>query len=98
MAAAIGPDVLGNAKLVEVIGEKIGTRISADAEMPRLLRRASAPPLARYAAMPARNPAIVRASATGCYSMKEIAEAFDIHYATVSRVLKKSVEKSAEKV
>ena len=30
--------------------------------------------------------------------MKEIAEAFDIHYATVSRALKKSVEKSVEKV
>ena len=43
--------------------------------------------------MPVRNPAIVQAYATGCYSMKEIAGAFDIHYATVSRVLKKGVEK-----
>ena len=93
-----GQMYLGNAKFVEVIGEKIGTRLSADAEIPRLQRRASAPPLARFAAMPARNPAIVQAYATGCYSMKEIAEAFDIHYATVSRALKKSVEKSAEKV
>ena len=93
-----GQMYLGNAEFVEVIGEKIGTRLSADAEIPRLQRRASAPPLARFAAMPARNPAIVQAYATGCYSMKEIAEAFDIHYATVSRALKKSVEKSAEKV
>ena len=57
---------LGNAKFVEVIGEEIGTRLSADAEIPRLQRRASAPPLARFAAMPARNPAIVQAYATGC--------------------------------
>ena len=54
---------------------------SVDAEIPRLQRRALAPPLARFAAMPARNPAIVQAYDTGCYSMKEIAEAFDIHYA-----------------
>ena len=33
--------------------------------------------------------AIVQAYATGCYSMKEIALAFDVHYATVSRVINK---------
>ena len=43
--------------------------------------------------MPVRNPAIVQAYATRCYSMKEIAQAFVIHYATVSRVVKKGVEK-----
>jgi DNA invertase Pin-like site-specific DNA recombinase len=77
----------------EVLGEKIGTRLSADAEIPRLQRRASAPPLARFAAMPERNPAIAQAYATGCYSMKEIVGAFDVHYATVSRILNKGVEK-----
>ena len=41
--------------------------------------------------MPACNPAIVQAHATGCYSMKEIAQAFTIHYATVSRIVKKGV-------
>ena len=41
--------------------------------------------------MPARNPAIVQAYATGFYSMKEIAQAFDVHYATVSRIMKKEV-------
>ncbi|NMM05800.1 transposase [Polaromonas sp.] len=84
---------LGDAEFVEVMGEKIATRLSSDAEIPRLQRRASAPPLARFAAMPARNPAIVQAYATGCYSMKEIARAFNIHYATVSRVLKNEPEK-----
>ena len=84
---------LGNSEFAEVLGEKIGTRLSADAEIPRLQRRASAPPLVRFVAMPARNPAIVQAYATGCYSMKEIARAFDIHYATVSRIVKKGVGK-----
>ena len=65
--------------------------------IPRLQRRASAPPLARFAAMPARNPDIVQAYATGCYSMKEIAQAFDIHYATVSRALKKAWKKARKK-
>ena len=42
-----------------------------------------------FVAMTDRNTAIVQAYATGCYSMKEIAQAFDIHYATVSRIVKK---------
>jgi putative transposase len=84
---------LGNSEFAEVLGEKIDTRFSADAEIPRLQRRASAPPLARFAAMPERNPAIAQAYATGCYSMKEIVGGFDIHYATVSRVVKKGFEK-----
>ena len=83
---------LGDAEFAEVLGEKIGTRLSADAEIPRLQRRASAPPLARFVAMPVRNPAIVQAYATGCYSMKEIAQAFYIHYATVSRIVNKGVQ------
>jgi transposase len=41
--------------------------------------------------MSARNLAIAQAYATGCYSMKEIARAFDVHYATVSRIVKKEV-------
>ena len=44
-----------------------------------------------WATMPARNPAIVQAYATGFDSMKEIAQAFDVHYATVSRIVKKEV-------
>ena len=66
-------------------------KLSADAEIPRLQRRASAQPLVRFVAMPTRNPAIVQAHATGCYSMKEIAQAFTIHCATVSRIVKKGV-------
>jgi REP element-mobilizing transposase RayT len=83
---------LGDAEFSETLGEKISTRLAADAEIPRLQRRASAPPLAQFVALPARNPAIVQAYATGCYSMKEVAHAFDIHYATVSRIVKKEGE------
>jgi putative transposase len=84
---------LGDAEFAEVLGEKMASRLSADAEIPRLQRRALAPPLTRFAAMPERDPAIVQAYATGCYSMKEIAQAFDIHYATVSRIVKNRAEK-----
>lgn len=33
--------------------------------------------------------AMMQAYATGCYSMKEIASAFNAYYATVSRVINK---------
>ena len=88
-----GQMYLGDAEFVEETREKIGCRLSADAEIPRLQRRASAPLLARFAAMPERNPAIEQAFAMGRYSMKEIAQEFDIHYATVSRVVKKGATK-----
>ena len=47
--------------------------------------------MARFAAV--RNPAIVQAYATGCYSMKGIVGVFDIYQATVNRVSKKEFEK-----
>ena len=63
-------------------------KLVADAEIPRLQRRISMRPLNSFAAMPERNTAIVQAWATGCYTIKEIAQAFEIHYATVSRIVK----------
>jgi REP element-mobilizing transposase RayT len=83
---------LGDATFVEVMGKKIAARVLADAEIPRLQRRAAAPPLTSFVTMPQRDSAIVQAYATGRYSMKQIAQAFDVHYATVSRVLKKTGE------
>ena len=38
--------------------------------------------------MPNHNMAIVQAFTTGCYGMTEIAQAFEIHYATVGRIVK----------
>lgn len=60
-----------------------------DTEIPRLQRRAKAPPLGSFAEMTDRKAAMVQAHATGCYSMKEIALALGVYYATVSRVVNK---------
>ena len=58
----------------------------AATEIPRSQRRAAAPALADFLAQPVRDTAIAQAYATGCYSLKEIGQAFGLHYATVSRV------------
>lgn len=58
------------------------------AEIPRLQRRSSAPPLSYFSALPERNSAIAQAYATGCYSLKDIGQAFGLHYATVSRLVR----------
>ena len=80
---------LGDAEFAEVLGRKMDHKLVAAAETPRLPRRNSAPSLARFAAMPNHNIAIVHAFATGCYGMTEIAQVFEIHYATLSRIVKK---------
>ena len=89
-----GQMYLGDDEFVERMGEKVSTKLSIDTEIPRLQRRAKAPPLALFVAMTERNTAIAQAYATGCYSMKVIAQGFDVHYATVSRVLKKTADLS----
>ena len=61
---------------------------AADTEIPRAQRRAAAPPLAYFVKLTERNSAMAQAYATGCYSLKEIGQAFSLHYATVSRVVR----------
>ena len=56
-----------------------------------LYRRARAAQLPVFAVTPDRNSVITRAYATGKYSQKEIAQAFILHYATVSRIVKPKV-------
>lgn len=63
-----------------------------EAEIPRVQRRVGAPPLEHFSAMPDRNQAMARAYATGCYTLKQIAEAFGVHYATVSRAVRRMRE------
>ena len=87
---------LSDAELAEVLGRKRDHKRVADAEIPRLQRRISMRPLAWFAAMPERNTAIVQGWATGWYTIKEIAQAFEIHYARVSRIVKKSEFKKYE--
>lgn len=57
-------------------------------EVPRAQRRAPAQPLAHFAALAVpRDLAMARAYATGAYSQAEVARAFGVHYATVSRAV-----------
>ncbi len=63
---------------------------AALAEVPRAQRRAPAQPLADFLAAYADDPrtGMAQAYLTGDYSMKTIAEACQVHYATVSRAVK----------
>jgi REP element-mobilizing transposase RayT len=84
-----GQMYLGDAEFIESMGDKIAIKLSVDTEIPRLQRRAKAPPLGSFVEMTNQKAAMVQAHATGCYSMKEIALAFNVHYATVSRAINK---------
>jgi putative transposase len=79
---------LGDPEFADKSRQTLSNRLLNDTEIPRLQRRARVPPLEVFAAMPDRNSAISKAYASGRYSQKEIASAFDIHYATVSRIVK----------
>ncbi|HYW77202.1 MAG TPA: transposase [Gammaproteobacteria bacterium] len=58
-------------------------------EVPRMQRRGPARPLAEYAALGARNQAMAAAYHSGDYTMKQIADYFGVHYATVSRAVRR---------
>ena len=79
---------LGDDEFADQSRQMLSSRLLNDSEIPRLQRRARVAPVAVFAAMPDRNDAIVKAYATGRYSQKEIADAFDLHYASVSRIVK----------
>ncbi|MGR8950890.1 MAG: transposase [Gammaproteobacteria bacterium] len=59
-------------------------------EIPRMQRRTTAKPLASYRLEHPENPRLGMASAylSGDYTMKAIADAFAVHYTTVSRAVK----------
>ncbi len=61
-------------------------------EIPRAQRRPMAKPLSHYSSFNDRNEGIVTAYQTRDYTMKQIADEFGLHYATVSRVIKKAKE------
>jgi REP element-mobilizing transposase RayT len=58
-------------------------------EVPRRQRRPMARPLEAYRQEDPPDQAIAKAYLSGDYSMKEIADFFDVHYATVSRAVKR---------
>ena len=60
-------------------------------EIPRAQHRPKAKPLNYYASKyKDRKKSMVEAYSTGDYTMKEIAAHFNVHYATVSRAIKKA--------
>lgn len=59
-------------------------------EVPRLQRRAPAKRLADYAKANERDTAMAKAYRSGDYTMKQIADYFGVHYATVSRKIRKN--------
>ena len=58
-------------------------------EVPRLQRRGPARPLEEHAKESERNSAIDKAYRSGDYTMKQLADHFGVHYATVSRIIRK---------
>ena len=83
---------LGNADFAETSRLQLSARLLGDREIPRLQRRAKPAPLSVFVAMPDRYSAIAKAYATGRYSQKDIADAFGLHYASVSRIAKAAAD------
>jgi hypothetical protein len=67
----------------DIVIETVQGNLSAG--MPTVTRHPL--PLAHFVAIPQRNSAIAHAQATGCYSLQQIAQASDLHYATISRIV-----------
>jgi putative transposase len=84
-----GQVFLGSDAFVEQMQRQLQGDNAALAEVPRLQRRAAARPLAEYEAAYSRDDAMARAYASGDHSMKTIAQHFGVHYATVSRAVRK---------
>ena len=59
-------------------------------EIPRAQRRPVAKPISYYSSFNDRNEGIATAYQTDDYTMKQIAEEFGLHYATVSRINRKA--------
>lgn len=80
--------LLGDAVFANKSRKKLPNRLLTMMKFHASQSRAPVAPLSAFTAMPDRNDAIGLAHAAGRCSQKEIAVAFDIHYATVSRIVK----------
>jgi len=59
-------------------------------EIPKAQRRSPAQPLSHYVeTFPNAKEGMKKAYATGDYTMQQIADAFNVHYSTVSRTVNK---------
>jgi hypothetical protein len=79
---------LGDDKFVEDMQCKISGETNLD-EVPRPQKRQNPKPIETYKnMMDCRNEAIIAAYRSGGYSMKKIAVYFDLHYSSVSKIIK----------
>ncbi|WP_090415627.1 transposase [Nitrosomonas halophila] len=84
-----GQIYLGREEFIETMQQHVQSN-SHISEIPRAQRRANAKPLSYYSSFNDRNAGITAAYQTGDYTMKAIADEFGLHYATVSRIVKKA--------
>ncbi|WAR46829.1 transposase [Methylomonas rapida] len=79
---------LGDANFVRTMQTQISSTTVDDQEIPKSQRRPIAKPINHYVENYANAKAgIIEAYKTGDYTMQQIANAFGIHYSTVSRVI-----------
>lgn len=74
----------------EAFTERLKRSLSSERdlrEVPRIQRRPLAKPLEHYLRLPDRRQAMALAYRSGGYTMQQIADAFGVHYATVSRAV-----------
>lgn len=83
-----GQIYLGKEAFVKEMRQHVQSDLNIS-EIPRAQRRAQARPLSYYSTFGDRNEGIAAAYQTGDYTMKAIADEFGVHYATVSRIVKK---------
>lgn len=86
-----GQIFLGTDEFAQTMQEALERKGGAtSAEIPRAQRRAKAPPLQFYISRFANNPkqGMQAAYATGDYTLQAVADAFGVHYSTVSRAVR----------
>ncbi|WP_027134861.1 transposase [Geminicoccus roseus] len=83
----VGQIWLGKPEWIAAMQKEIGAA-STDPAIPFTQRRPLAPDLSGFTRLPcARNEAIRAAYATGAFSMRRVAAAFDLHESSVSRIV-----------
>jgi putative transposase len=82
---------LGETKFVERLQAQIQAGLGDLKEIPKAQRRAPGKPLSHYIAnIPDAKEGMKEAYASGDYTLLQIADAFGVHYSTVSRAVNKS--------
>lgn len=93
-----GQVILGSDKFIERVREFLGGKEQIT-EIPRLQRTAGRPPLevlfpaGEQSTKSERNPTILEAHVKYGYTLKEIAGHLDVHYTTISKVIKAELQK-----